>query len=162
MDTFYVAQTNVDITHSAAWKPDTRGDAEWPYETINIGLPEWGIRHGTDPNLDNLHWSATYRDINNLSYPGWVLAALIMGQRSAWNHEALFDYIDRAVAVGPYTYKNDSYRYGNGFVGNMWRAYRANYPPQWVPYDASDYYSQGALYPSSSGSGLLFQIKTSP
>lgn len=145
MDTFYVAQTNIDITHSAAWNPDIRAAALWPYETTNIGVPEWGIRHKTEPNRDQLHWSATYRDINNLCYPSLTLPALIMGQRTAWNHEAFFDYTDRAVAVGPYTYMNDGYRYGSTFAGNMWRAYRASYPPQWVPYNTNDYYSPGQL-----------------
>ena len=159
MDTFYVAQTNVDITHSTVWKPDYRAPSN-RYEVVNIGLPEWGIRHETIPEWDNLNWAATYRDLNNMSYPGWVLAALIMGQRNAWNHEPLFDYIGRAVAVGPYTYKNVSYRYGSVFMGNMWRAYRANYPPQWVPDNVSDYYSQGSLvYPDP---GFLFQLKSVP
>jgi hypothetical protein len=79
-----------------------------------------------------------------------------MGQRSAWNHEPLFDYTDRAVAVGPYTYLNDSYRYGAVFTANMWRAYRANYMPQWIPYDDTDFYSLGELIGvwDSDGDGL--------
>ena len=163
-DTFYVAQTNVTITHSAAWIPDTRADAEWPYETNNIGLPEWGIRHETHPERDNLHWTATYRLINNQSYAGWVLAANIMGLRTAWNHDALFDYIDRSTAIGypPYTSgpTYDSYVFGNSFIRAVWKTYRRNYPPQWIPFNAADLYSQGALvYPET---GFLFRLNTLP
>jgi hypothetical protein len=163
-DTFYVAQTNVNITHSAAWIPDTRADAEWPYETNNIGLPEWGIRHETHPERDNLHWTATYRLINNQSYAGWVLAANVMGLRTAWNHDALFDYIDRSTAIGypPYTSGStyDSYVFGNSFVRAMWKTYRPNYPPQWIPFDSADLYGQGVLvYPET---GFLFQLNTLP
>lgn len=163
-DTFYISQTEVDITHSAAWNPDTRADELWPYEAESIGLPEWGIRHETEPNRDNLHWSATYRIINNQSYPGWVLAAHIMGQKAAWNHDALFDYIDRSTSiVDPYNnpeisdYQNAVYVYGNHFIRSMWQTYRADYPPQWVPNDPSDVYGHGSL--ASPRSGLSFSLR---
>lgn len=165
LDTFYVAQASIDATHSASWNPDTRGDAEWPYEAVNLGLPEWGIRHTVNPYTDNLHWSATYRSINNQAYPGWVLAALIMGQRTAWSHEALFDYIDRSTSIiDPYSsvelvgdFKNATYVYGTQFIRAMWQTYRANYPPQWVPEDPADAYGQGAQV--SPSRGFLFYIK---
>lgn len=150
-DTFYVSQADVDITHSASWKPDTRADALWPYETNHIGLPEWGIRHTDDPWADNLHWTATYRVINNQAYPGWVLAALIMGQRTAWNHEPLFDYIDRSTSIIDPANPTNSNGYtteyfGTAFMKNMWQTYRANYPPQWIPDDPTNIYGQGRLY----------------
>jgi hypothetical protein len=162
-DTFYVAQTNVDITHSARWVPDYRAPSN-RYEVVNIGLPEWGIRHETYPERDNLNWTATYRLINNQSYAGWVLAANIMGLRTAWNHEALFDYIDRSTAIGypPYTsgYNYDVYVFGNSFIRAMWKTYRNNYPPQWVPYDPANFYSSGRLvYPET---GFLFLLNTLP
>jgi hypothetical protein len=147
-DTFYVSQADVDRTHSTAWKPDTRCTLA-PYEAVNIGIPEWGIAHARKPEGDNLHWTATYRVINNMSYTGWVLAAQIMGLRTDWGHEALFDYIDRSTSIiDPYQdtdYKKDLYIYGNSFIRAMWKAYRANYPPQWVPDDPADVYGQGRL-----------------
>jgi hypothetical protein len=152
MDTFYIAQEHVDITQSSSWAPDKRDipvGKVMKYETSDIGLPEWGIRHGTEPNRDNKHWSAKYRDNNNRQYPGWVLAALLMGQREAWNHEPLFDYTDRAVAVGPQQYPaghnlHNDYRYGNIFTKGMWEAYRKSCGPVWTPDDPTDFYSPGS------------------
>lgn len=95
--TFYVSQREVDITNSPVWKPDRRTPTV-PYAKDDIGLPEWGIRHATEPNRDNGHWDAIYRQINNGVFPGFVLAARLMGQQEAWNHEALFDYADRVMA----------------------------------------------------------------
>jgi len=143
MDTFYVSQVEVDITHSGAWNPDTRADELWPYETKNIGIPEWGIRHAPAPERDNLHWTATYRTINNQSYVGWVLAAQVMGQAAAWNHDPLFDYIDRSLAVNDTLSPAWYHPYGNDFVEAMWIAYRGDYTPQWVPNDPDDIHGQG-------------------
>jgi hypothetical protein len=151
-DTFYVSQTSVAITHSNIWNPDVRADALWPYEVTNIGLPEWGIRHETQPERDQLHWTATYRVINNQSYTGWVLAAIIMGQRTAWNHNALFDYVDRYTSIidtyQDTEYKKDLYIYGSNFIRGMWTAYRGNYSPRWIPNNPADIYGQGQLFNS--------------
>lgn len=137
LDTFYISQAEVDITHSSKWSPDSRA-ARKTYEVENIGLPEWGIRHTKDPIADNMDWGATYRPINNPAYTGWVLAALIMKQREAWSHDPLFDYVDRATAVDPKSFSSS-------FVANMWKAYRANCGPMWVPDNSSDIYSPGKL-----------------
>jgi hypothetical protein len=143
MDTFYVSEAEIATTASAGWKPDARAPG-LPYQEKHIGLPEWGIRHTTVPTADNLEWTATYREINNLAYPGWVLTALIMDQRKAWNHEALFDYIDRAVVYGCPKYNTDAYRYGSVFIKDMWLAHRKDCGPVWTPDDPKDFYSQGS------------------
>jgi hypothetical protein len=137
LDTFYVSQTEVDITHGGSWAPDKRAPSR-AYEKENIGLPEWGIRHAKDPAADNLDWTATYRPINNVGYTGWVLAAQIMGQKQAWNHDPLFDYADRIAAVDPGSFSTS-------FVANMWKSYRANCGPQWIPNDRSNFYSPGKI-----------------
>jgi len=144
-DTFYISQAEVDMTHSPAWNPDHRAPP-MPYETEHIGMPEWGIRHRADPWADNLHWLATYRTMNNPAYVGFVLAAQIMGQKTAWNHNALFDYVDRATANGftaytPGTYHYSHYVYGGVFVENMWTAYRSEGDIRWVakqPHNPTD------------------------
>jgi hypothetical protein len=148
-NTFTVSQADITMTHSDRWSPDKRAPKS-PYEAEHIGLPEWGIRHVPDPEADNLHWKAIYRSINNMAYPGFVLAAHIMGQKKAWNHDVLFDYIDRAVANSrqthpPGTKARGHYVYGGDFVMNMWRTYRADYGCRWVPADPSSLYSKGAL-----------------
>ncbi|NRA37801.1 MAG: hypothetical protein HRU15_06655, partial [Planctomycetes bacterium] len=99
LNTFYVSQAEIDMSNSSAWKPDKRA-TPMKYTTEHIAMPEWGIRHVKDPWADNCSWDATYRGINNNAYSGFVLAAHLMGQKKTWNHNALFDYCDRAVSFG--------------------------------------------------------------
>lgn len=141
-DTFYVSEAEVDMTHGGSWAPDNRAPKR-AYEKEDIGLPEWGIVHRAKPSADNMDWTATYRPINNVGYTGWVLAAQIMGQKAAWNHGPLFDYVDRATAVDPASFSSS-------FVANMWKAYRADCGPMWVPDNASDFYSPGKLKSKSN------------
>ena len=94
--TFYVTTAEVALTHSAKWQPDKRSVAT-PYDRADIGMAEWGILHTSNPALDNRTWNTVYRDINYSVGAGYVLAARIMGQEEAWNHQALFDYTDRVM-----------------------------------------------------------------
>ncbi len=128
-DTFYVSQADVDRTHSEQWNPDLRGGTPVPYEVSDIDLPEWGIRHTSDPYRDNKLWSATYRPENGVGYPGFVLAAQIMGLKELWNHDALFDYMDRWWGITNGIHP-PSHR-ATAFTISMWNAYRADYPPVW-------------------------------
>ncbi len=129
-DTFYVSMAEVNMTHSGAWTPDTRGGTPVPYEIPDIGLPEWGILHATQPAYDNKLWATAYRGINGVSYGGFVLAAHIMGQKTTWNHDALFDYEDRWWGItGGDQYPQSS----TPFTKDMWNTYRADYPPIWSP-----------------------------
>ncbi|RKX45194.1 MAG: hypothetical protein DRP64_05090 [Verrucomicrobia bacterium] len=153
LDTFYISQAEVDVTHSAAWNPDGRADELWPYEPANFGLPEWGIRHTANPEQDNLHWTATYRDINVQSYAGWILASHVMGQSAAWNHDPVFDYIDRATSINDTYHPNPGYYiYGNAFIREMWYAYRSDYTPTWIPNDPDDIYGHGVRVESTFAS----------
>jgi hypothetical protein len=114
----------VDMTHSPEWKPDHRNPKE-PYETADIGMPEWGIRHFDQPQADDKSWKAVYRGVNGPTYPAFVLAALIMGQKQAWNHDALFDYTDRYVKIA-------AGKKGEApppFPAAMWDAYRKQFEP---------------------------------
>lgn len=61
------------------------------------GLPEWGIRHAYRPSQDNPSWGAPYRAVNGGVTPGFAPAAMMMGGRELWNHEAFFNYQDRYV-----------------------------------------------------------------
>jgi len=126
--TFYVTQTEIDITNSSAWNPDTRITNPLPYSELELGLPEWGIRHATQPTRDALNWDAPYRHINGVANSGFVLATHIMGLTEAWNHPALFDYMDRwwELTDGAADAQQTTL-----FTKNMWQAYRADYPPVW-------------------------------
>lgn len=102
------------------------------YETGQIGLPEWGINYATSPDRGAPSWHADYRWINGVSWPGWVLAARLTGLKERWNHEALFDYIDRwmynSAAEGPFPRANPTY---DSFTTNMWNTYRGDYAIIW-------------------------------
>jgi hypothetical protein len=115
-DTFYISQAEVDITHSDAWAPDDRAPAV-PYETGDIGTPEWGIRHSSVPTQDNFSIDAKYRPINSGVGAETALAAIILGLRTTWNHEAFFDYEDRWVATTGIFYTK--------FAKSMWDKYRS-------------------------------------
>ncbi|MCF7981088.1 MAG: right-handed parallel beta-helix repeat-containing protein, partial [Pseudomonadales bacterium] len=110
--TFYVSQTDVSSGR---------------YSSSDIGLPEWGIRHVTYPNMDNKSWSADYRQCCTAnSWAGAVLSARIMGVRNLWNHDALFDYQDRYMNI-----ESGWERQMSTFAANMWDAYRADYGGIW-------------------------------
>lgn len=131
--TKYLSMTEVELTHSPGWKPDKRAPKLEPYEKSDIGTAEWcvgGFAPGLSPTDCNRSFDVPYRTINGMSYPGLVLPALLMGQKAAWNHDALFDYTDRYVAWAPKekpgsTELNHSiYTYGGEFQRAMWEAYR--------------------------------------
>jgi len=123
--TFYVTQADVDMTHSPKWNPDNRSP-KTPYEKADIGLPEWGIRHVEKPEADNRNWAAKYRGVNAPAYPAFVLSALIMGQKKAWNHDALFDYTDRFMKL---VSERQAPEKVPAFAANMWKAYRPQLEP---------------------------------
>ncbi len=130
--TFYVSQAEVDITQSSAWDPDERADEFIPYETGDIGLPEWGIVHSQYPEADNRGWVTPYRQCcTAYSWPGFVLAAHIMGAVELWNHDPLFDYQDRYMQVTSEVGAYPGWRCTSGFVENMWDLYRADYGTVW-------------------------------
>ena len=106
------------------------------YVAAHKDLPEW--RGQPDyPNWYGLDWDVPYRAINGMSYPGLVLSALIMGQKETWNHDALFDYTDRWVAVHTEYYTGNPiheglYVYGGDFHKDMWLTYREDYGSVWT------------------------------
>lgn len=125
--TFYVTQEDID-------RPRPSGVPSYTAE--DLGMPEWGIRHATDPESDTPDWNATYRQCcTGNSWGGYVLAAHLMGLRGAWNHEALFDYTDRYIDRQP---QGDWTRfYDRPFAENMWDAYRELDPAE-VPLPGPD------------------------
>jgi hypothetical protein len=124
--TFYVTQMDVDATHSPEWNPDYRDAQRIPYESEDIGLPEWGIVHATNPERSNKYWKTAYRSVSNPCWGGIVLAVHIMVVKDLWNHDALFDYKDRYMQATP------DWRQTSKFVENMWDVYRDDYPPVWT------------------------------
>jgi len=135
--TFYVNQEEVDMSHGDSWDPDRRGGTPQPYSVAMIGMPEWGIRHVCLPTSDNSLWTATYRTCCTANaWNGFVLAAHIMNAQTLWNHDALFDYQDRYMAItngdpDPFGFTVDGevegWRTWSSFTAEMWDTYRADY-----------------------------------
>ncbi len=119
--------TTVNITPAWDTVPVT-GSSQYHlrgYEESQIGLAEWGIRHASNPRLSLPSWGSDYRAINGVSYPGWILAAYFMGLREQWNHDALFDYVERwmqrSLPGGDAVRSDPTW---DKFTTNMWVAYR--------------------------------------
>jgi hypothetical protein len=124
--TFYVTEVDIDATHSPAWNPDHRDAQKIPYEGEDIGLPEWGIVHALEPQRSNKYWKTAYRSVSSPCWGGIVLAVHITGAKDLWNHDALFDYVDRYMQATP------DWRQTSKFAESMWDAYRNDYPPVWT------------------------------
>ena len=122
--TFYVDEECIATTHSPKWNPDKRGP-RMPYEKEHLGMPEWGIRHSANPEMDNLDWSAYYRAINGAVNPSFALASLMMNQKSAWEHDSFFDYCDRLMTIGMPQY--GSVNQPSPFARAMWDKYRGSF-----------------------------------
>lgn len=130
--TFYVTQLDVNATNSIQWKPDSRDIEKIPYTSNDLGLPEWGIRHHSNPNYSNKWLPTEYRGVAGPVFHGPALAALFMDAKSIWNHDAYFDYTDRYMqftsSTGEYA---GWWRSLSVFTANMWDAYRNDYGPSW-------------------------------
>ncbi|MFA5173628.1 MAG: hypothetical protein WC438_00415 [Candidatus Pacearchaeota archaeon] len=124
------------------------------YTNNNLGLPEWGLQHATQPGIDGLNWwDADYRTLNGASWPGTILAVLILDQntssRKLWDHNSLFDYQDRYMEVESIDFSiwDGVGKYNralkNQFIEGMWDTYRKNYGCIWVRNNKTDIYSQG-------------------
>ncbi len=132
--TFYVTEFDVDITNGPTWSPDTRSAPNYPYTSAMIGMPEWGIRHSTKPNISDASWTAMYRTIATAakSWVGDSIAIRIMGAKELWNNDAYFDYVDRYEAISqgkpdPFGYSVPGERTGgaaSGLTKKMYDTYR--------------------------------------
>jgi hypothetical protein len=113
--TFYVTATNGE------WNRGHGG-----YGPADQGMPEWGNRHSDDPSHDRKAWTADpYRRCCTANvWHGYVLAARIMGLRDAWDHPALFDYVDRYMQIET---PGHWMRGWNPFCERMWDRYRADF-----------------------------------
>ena len=132
--TFYVTQAEIDRIDPVTgdYYGYHRGNEE-DYETADIGMPEWGNRHCTQPQRNSRDWGRSYR-YNGGQKRAQALAMLLTTGRigvAVWNHPAFFDYADRYALVG------DAGRgYGTtAFTRAMWAAYRDmdGYSPKVFP-----------------------------
>jgi hypothetical protein len=113
----------VTLTISEAWTTTPTSSSTFKlegYRVADLGLAEWGVRHATLPVQDNPSWGADYRHTASIAYPGFTLAAMIMGLEPQWNHEAMFGWVDRWMDTSGEAWE--------AFHVEMWAAYRDNLP----------------------------------
>ncbi len=132
--TFYVSERQVQRTDLHVMDPSHNDYVERyadGYTEAMLGMPEWGIRHATDPRRDTPNPGRRYRKCcTAASWHGHVLAARLMGLKQAWNHDALFDYSDRYLGLlheegWPELNPQGRNEFTDtGFTRQMWRAYR--------------------------------------
>ena len=99
----------------------------YPYRAGDLGIAEYGQKHwayaGGAISYDSKYWWCGYRFVNSPAWTGFIFAANAMNNTMSnakvlWNHDALFDYVDRWVNVTPYD------RFSSSFVGEVWDTYR--------------------------------------
>ena len=137
--TFYVDQTDIDVTNGGTWNPDSRDAEMYPYTSSEIGMPEWGIRRSSEPNRSNKWWQTKYRiSTNGACWIGYGLSALMIKDgKYLWNHNPFFDYLDRYTAItngdpDPFGYTVQGEVSGgmawDNFTAEMWTTYRDSFP----------------------------------
>lgn len=126
--TFYITQTEVDMTNGSRWTPDKRGGTPIPYSTSDIGMPEWGFKHKNEPNRDNKLWSTYYRDVSGSATIAHVLTAHLMGVESIWNHPPLFDYYTNRYWPKEEKHRANTVNEIKLFYASMWDNYRYSNP----------------------------------
>jgi hypothetical protein len=117
--TFFVAKTGSSINNGFGG-----------YRANHIGMPEWGIRHRTDPKRDNVSWQANYRQCCTAnSWLGYVLAARLMKAETLWNHKPLFAYLDRYITTGQQRKDPSWFLAWDTWSLEMWNRYRGRKSP---------------------------------
>ncbi len=99
------------------------------YGSQHLGLPEWGTAHWRRPWWDDADWFGDPYRLCCTAHVWWgqLLAAYIMGAKPLWNHDELFDYQDRYLAMNLQLGILDWRLSWRDFYLDMWEAYRANY-----------------------------------
>jgi PKD repeat protein len=98
------------------------------YGPADVGLPEWGIRHSYEPELDSISWPATYRQCCTANaWNGFVLAARIMGVEALWNDPSLFAYMDRYIPTSRQIGDPEWQTSWSPFTIEVWDRYRSEF-----------------------------------
>lgn len=81
---FYVSQADVDIVRVAP-----KGN----YTSADIGRPEWGVRHASQPKEDDSRWEGpNYRFVNGGPMSATTVAIRLHNLELIWNNQAFIDY----------------------------------------------------------------------
>lgn len=96
-------------------------------------VPEWGIRHCTEPQQDRPgDWLAPYRDCCTANaWDGYALAVLWLGASELWGNDAWLPYVDRYKREGCPVYLARGEAWKCSYVpevGAAWTRYRGLFP----------------------------------
>lgn len=154
---FYVTQADIDITNrpynggisypcdaNTQWCPDERDHTPYPYSSAMLGMPEWAIRHSSQPYASDSSWSSKYRLLANTGLYSWVgvsLAARMIGASALWNNQSFFDVVDRYVGIkatgaDPFGFsvqEQSSGEISTEYITGMWNTYRDRYRNRRLP-----------------------------
>jgi len=117
--TFYVEETSPGVINYGVGG----------YTAADVGMAEWALRHWwylgkTSGSIDNKSWSARYRTCCTATgWAGFILASHAMGIQSLWQHDAIFDYLDRFMKI----MVGERYRQYNDYTEEMWDKYRTTF-----------------------------------
>ncbi len=117
--TFYVEETS----------PGVYNYGFGGYTASSVGTPEWGTAHSFKPESDDSDWNGDpYRQCCSAnSWWGQLLAAHVMGARTLWNNQALFDYQDRYLTEMTARKLTDWRLAWRGELLTLWKAHRSKY-----------------------------------
>ena len=119
--TFYVTETSPGVINYG-WGGYTPG---------MLSVAEWGTSHSIRPELDDSTWFGDPYRLCCTSNAWWgqLLACHVMGVKSLWDHDALFDYQDRFLAENENVYHVEDWRLSwRRWYLELWKVYRPNYP----------------------------------
>ena len=117
--TFFVAETSPGVYNNGF------GD----YSASDVGVADWGGFHTVNPSKDASGWFTNPYRLCCTSNVWWgvVLAAHVMGAQAAWNHDPLFDYMDRFRSENKSRGITDFRNAWRDFDFEMYDAYRDDY-----------------------------------
>jgi len=133
---------SLSVTPDTAWSPalDTSSVVRllgYPaaqkgsYDNAWEGVAEWRPGHtaysGGGPNSDNPSFEAEYRPIGFSAGSNIVLAMLAMGLKTAWNHDPMFDYMDRHMDTIGYTGSARCSGFYRAWTESVWDTHRGDF-----------------------------------
>lgn len=131
-DTGLYPTNNEHRNYSDAYYNET----DWTYINANgkVGLPEYSKWYSSNyqGRWISRRIDASYRQCCHANgFTGFVLAVHIMDLKNLWNHDALFDYIDRYIEWATIEGSPIWQCHYSSFAKSMWDKYRNDYPPVW-------------------------------
>ena len=143
------------------------------YATSDVGIPEWGTTHWSNPSLDDSTWLNTSaygtddrRYFTMKNWVGYLFAAKIMGMQKLWNHDPLWAYFNRYFAKEVEIEVAGSRESGRETLapnGMDWQYdYVSGFNSEYFPSDSASQLSAVKYYGISTRSNILLYVSSNP